>query len=143
MSERNPNSQNYCYSNRQAHLQKTHQAFQRLATSFVKIQNQLRKVSSNLLRACPENSDLELRKHKKVFKYFNSKVNQSHSRYYGISVVTFPFNTPPYPPNSRSRSPSSRGLTSDSFSKSSNQSESPSLLNDDYTTGSPREHTIK
>ena len=58
MSERDSNSQNRRYSVFQTHLHTTCQALQILATSSGKIQNQLRRVSNNLLQACPGASDL-------------------------------------------------------------------------------------
>ena len=141
MSRRNSNSQSCCYSDHQAHLYKTHQALQRLDTSSGTIQNQLKILSNNLLQSRLDNSDLmQLETFGNTRRSLNTSIQNVTSLTHDIAEFLqflVPFNTPPYPLNSRSYSPSSGRVASKPSSESSNPSESPSLLNNDYTIDNP------
>ena len=124
MSRRYSNFQSRRYSDRQAHLHTRHQALQILVTCYGIIQNELRRTSTNLLQACIYTKDLIQSKFLgNTIRELNNSIQNLANLTHDIAnfrQILAPFNTFPFPPNSRSRSRSSDRLTSTLWSDSSN-----------------------
>ena len=137
MSRRHSKSQIHRYSDRQAHLHKNNQTLQILAARPGVIQNQIRRVSNNLLQACPNIEDVtQSENFGNTKRDLNSSIQNLTNLPHDIAEFLqflFPFNTPPSPPNSCYHSRSSERLTSTSSRNSnSNSSDLPTLLDNYY-----------